>query len=297
MKKINIRSIHFHRSQIGKAQRFIRTHSSENLSLKKIAKEAGSSEYHFGRMFLSYTGETVFTYLRRIRLLNALKMLSEDSECSITEIAMTVGYETPSSFNKVFKNTLKISPSDFRNFGEAQKNSLIYDQSITQKEKEMPMNLTLAPEFITRSPMHLLYVEKNGIFKEVAMPTWYELIPAVNKGVKKEIITEYLGLSIMNTDSSDDSDLSYMAAVAVNDVPAKIPTGLHYKKVSGGAYAKFVLVGPTHLVWDAFDKIFQVLADKKVKLRKGPCIENYLSNPEIVPEAELVTELLVPVEN
>lgn len=297
MKKINIRSIHFHRSQIGKAQRYIRTHSDENLTLKKIAKEAGSSEYHFGRMFLSYTGETVFTYLRRIRLLNALKMLTEDTECSITEIAMTVGYETPSSFNKVFKNALNISPSDFRNLGEAQKNTLIYDQSITKQEKEMPMNLTLTPEFVTRPSLQILYVEKNGIFKEVAMPTWYELIPAVNKGVKKDIITEYLGLSIMNTDSSDDSDLSYIAAVAVSDVPAKIPSGLLNKKVPGGAYAKFILIGPTHLVWDAFDTIFKILADKKVTLRKGACIENYLSNPELVPENELVTELLVPIEN
>src|SRR4051812_45162788 len=88
----------FHHSQIGRAQRFIRMHSAKDITLKKIAKEAGSSTFHFGRLFISYTGETTFSYLRRIRLLNALKILQEDNECSVTEVALSVGYETPSAF-------------------------------------------------------------------------------------------------------------------------------------------------------------------------------------------------------
>ncbi|MBY0416052.1 MAG: AraC family transcriptional regulator [Bdellovibrionales bacterium] len=295
-KKKNIKLTHFHRSQIGRAQRFIRLNSAEDLSLKKIAKEAGSSEYHFGRMFLAYTGETTFTYLRRIRLLTALKMLQEDNECPITEIALSVGYETHSAFNKIFKATLKISPSDFRHLGQAEKNKLLYDLSITPIEKETPMNLNLKPEIISRPAINLVYVEKSGIFKEVAMPTWYELIPLVDKNIPKDTIREFLGISIMDSQTQDESTMYYGAGVVVTEEPKKLPKGLQYKKMLGGAYAKFMLVGPTHQVWDAFDKIFRVLAESKIKLRPGACIENYLSNPELVPENELVTELLVPIE-
>jgi DNA gyrase inhibitor GyrI len=78
-------------------------------------------------------------------------------------------------------------------------------------------------------------------------------------------------------------------------LPEKLPKGLEHKKFKGGKYAKFILIGATHQVWDAFDKIFKLLAENKIKLRDGACIENYLSNPEIVPEDELVTELLVPI--
>ena len=68
----------FHRSQIGRAQRYIRVNLSERLSLADIAREAGSSSYHFARLFLAYTGETPFDFLRRIRLATALRMLQED---------------------------------------------------------------------------------------------------------------------------------------------------------------------------------------------------------------------------
>lgn len=70
----------FHRSQIGRAQRYIRMNLDEPLTLNRIAKEAGSSSFHFVRLFLAYTGETPFDFLRRIRLATALRMLEEDPE-------------------------------------------------------------------------------------------------------------------------------------------------------------------------------------------------------------------------
>lgn len=294
-KKSTIVLKNFHRSQIGRAQRFIRMNSAKNLDLKKIAKEAGASPYHFGRMFMSYTRETTFTYLRRIRLLNAIKILQEDPDCSITEVALNVGYETASAFNKAFKNNLKMSPSEFRNLGKALQNELIYHLSIAPEEKEMLMNLTLKPETVTRPAIHLLYVEKSGIFQEVAMPTWYELIPLVDQKLDKEKITEYLGFSIMDANTKDEASMFYDAGVAMTEKPASIPKGLKYKHVEGGKYAKFVLIGATSGVWAAFEQIYRVLAESKIKLRNGACIENYLSNPEIIPENELVTELLVPI--
>jgi AraC family transcriptional regulator len=90
--KIKTRQLsQFHRSQIGRAQRYIRLHLDGHLSLTNIAKEAGSSSYHFARLFLAYTGETPFDFLRRIRLATALRMLQEDPDGSITEIALSVG--------------------------------------------------------------------------------------------------------------------------------------------------------------------------------------------------------------
>jgi AraC-like DNA-binding protein len=50
----------FHRSQIGRAQRFIRLHLDEPLTLDKIAREAGASSYHFVRLFQAYAAETPF---------------------------------------------------------------------------------------------------------------------------------------------------------------------------------------------------------------------------------------------
>ncbi len=160
----------------------------------------------------------------------------------------------------------------------------------------MNLNLTTKPEIITRSDDHILYVARNGKFSEVAMPAWYDLIPNIDKNVDKSTIREYLGFSMINSKASDESQMYYYAAVSFDEKPKSIPKGLEYKKMPGGKFAKFILTGPWTGVWPAFDKMFQILAEKKIELREGACIENYLSNPEIVPEAELVTELLIPIK-
>src|SRR5215475_8238774 len=108
----------FHRTQIGRAQRFIRMNMDTPLTLDGIAREAGASPYHFLRIFLAYTGETPFDFLRRVRLTTAVRMLQEDPLGSITEIALSVGYETPSAFDKVFKKGMGMSPREFRNLGK-----------------------------------------------------------------------------------------------------------------------------------------------------------------------------------
>src|SRR5215471_5630319 len=105
----------FHRSQIGRAQRYIRLHLPERMTRHRIAREAGSSSYHFARLFHAYVGETPFEFLRRIRLVTALRMLQEDADVSVTEIALSIGYETSAAFNKSFRKTLGMNPSDFRN--------------------------------------------------------------------------------------------------------------------------------------------------------------------------------------
>ncbi|AUN99369.1 AraC family transcriptional regulator [Bacteriovorax stolpii] len=287
----------FHRSQVGRAQRFIRSHFTEELTLKKIAQEAGSSAFHFGRIFMSYTGETTFSYLRRIRMSNALRMLQEDNECPVTEIALSIGYETPSAFNKAFKQQFNLSPSDFRNQGKEEQNKLIYSLSISQTNEEMLMNLNLTekPEIITREATHFLHVKKAGIFAEVAMPAWYAMFPLI-ESVQKTDIKEFLGTSIMDMKTQDESSMFYSAGVALVAKPKTVPKGMEYTKITEGKYARFILTGPYPGVWPAFEKIFRILIEKRIKLRDGACIENYLNDPNVTPEHELITELLVPVE-
>lgn len=295
MVKSTLKTRHFHQKYLAMAKRYIRLNYNKNLTLKNIAKNAGVSEFHFARMFMAYTMESPFQYIKKVRMREAILMMEDNPDISMTDIAFNVGYETSSSFNKVFKEIIKMSPRDFRNLGKEEKFKFIYDLGMSPIEKERPMNLNLKHEIAKRNDLNLIYVEKNGIFKEVAMPTWYELIPLVDKHLSKEIITEYLGFSVIENNSDDDSKMIYLAGVGVTSTPDKLPKGLSYKKIKGGKYAKYVLIGATHQVWDAFDIIFKDLAEKKIQLRDGACIENYLSNPEIVPEAELVTELLVPI--
>ena len=167
---------YFHRSQIGRAQRYIRLHLNQHLTLDKIAREAGASPFHFVRIFLAYTGETPFDFLRRVRLIAAVGMLQEDPAGSITEIALSVGYETLSAFNKVFKKRLDLSPREFRNLGKEKQYNLIYSLTRPSQKEEMNMTLNLSTkhEVVSRPAFHYVYLQKTGPFAEVAPPAWEE---------------------------------------------------------------------------------------------------------------------------
>lgn len=285
----------FHRSQIGRAQRYIRSHISEPLTLTTIARESGSSSFHFARLFQAYTGETPIDFLRRIRLTTALRMLQEDPNGAITEIAFSVGYETPSAFNKVFKKVLNMSPSDFRKIGKEGQYDVIYDLSRPRLPKEVTVNLTSKYEIVTRPDTHYVFLEKHGPFAEVAPPTWNEMFPLAYGQLDQGQLVEFLGLSGIDKSKIGEDTMIYEAGVALASEPEKPLKGLQYRKIKSGKYARFLLTGPYAQIWPAFNQIFKTLAENKVELRPEYCIENYLNDPRETPEDQLQTELLIPV--
>lgn len=284
----------FHRSQIGRAQRYIRLNLNEPLTLDEIAREAGSSSFHFVRLFLAYTAETPFDFLRRIRMATALRMLQDDPEGAVTEIALNVGYDTPSAFNKVFRKLLEMSPRDFRNLGKDKQSDVIYRVCKQRERKEITMNLNTNFEIVTRPTTHYVFLEKHGPFSEVAPPTWDEMFPLMAQQVAQKEIVEFLGLSGIDRKKMGEETMIYQAGVAVSHPPKSEMKGLRYRKIESGKYARFLLIGPYSHIWPAFDQVFKTLGEKKVELREEFCIENYLNDPKVTPENELRTEILIP---
>jgi len=284
----------FHRSQIGRAQRFIRLHLAEQLTLSRIAREAGSSSYHFARLFQAYIGETPFEFVRRIRLVAAMQMLQEDTDESVLEIAQGIGYETQAAFNKALRKSLNLTPSEFRKLGKERQNALIYDLSQPRYPREVNVNLTPEFETVTRGSTHYLFLETRGPFSEVAPPLWNQLLPTIQR-IEPQKIREYLGLSGIDKSKSGEDAMIYQAGVSLVDEPAQRPAGTEYRFIKAGKYARFLLTGPYLQIWQAFDQIFKSLAERQVTLRPEFCIENYLNDPQTTPEDALRTELLVPI--
>ena len=284
----------FHRSQIGRAQRYIRLHLTEQLTLDRLAREAGSSSYHFARLFNAYVGEAPFEFLRRLRLVTALRLLQEDPEVSVTEIALSIGYDTSASFNKAFRKLLEMNPGNFRKLGKESQDEVIYALSRPRLLKEITMNLTPNFETITRPLTHYLFIERRGPFAEIAPPLWNDLMPLIQR-LNQQHIREFLGVSGIDKSRPGEDSMIYQAGVGCAEAPQKLPEGLQLRAIKSGKYARFLLTGPYSQIWPAFDRIFKTLADNKVDLRPEFCIENYLNDPRMTPEDKLKTELLVPI--
>jgi AraC-like DNA-binding protein len=85
----------------------------EHLSLTAIAEAVHTSPYHLSRLFRQYCGQTIHSYLNRVRLSTALEYLAEPA-LEITEIGLDLGFSSHSHFTTAFRQMFAISPSAFR---------------------------------------------------------------------------------------------------------------------------------------------------------------------------------------
>jgi AraC family transcriptional regulator len=92
---------------------FMVGHIQDEFSLSKLAAEAAMSEFHFSRMFKRTTGQSPSQYFISLRMEKAQTMLRETRK-EVIEIALDVGYSSPSHFAKVFRREIGHSPSEYR---------------------------------------------------------------------------------------------------------------------------------------------------------------------------------------
>lgn len=91
---------------------FINEHYSEDLTLEYVADVAGFSKFHFSRLFKKFSGITFYEYLCRKRITEAEKMFLNPTY-SVTEVAMMTGFNSISTFNRVFKSVKNCSPTEY----------------------------------------------------------------------------------------------------------------------------------------------------------------------------------------
>lgn len=96
-----------------KALKYIDEHYFEDISSKEASYTLSYNQCYFCRTFKKNFGRSFSSYLNFYRISKARAFL-ENSEKSITEIALECGFNTPSYFSKRFKSELGILPSEYR---------------------------------------------------------------------------------------------------------------------------------------------------------------------------------------
>jgi len=81
-------------------------------TVKELAERAGMSRSVFALRFKETVGSTPMEYLTRWRMLQASQRLATSSD-SISEIALSLGYESDSAFRKAFRGVMGCSPREY----------------------------------------------------------------------------------------------------------------------------------------------------------------------------------------
>lgn len=98
---------------------YISDHCSENITIDEIAGKAGFSKYHFARLFKQFANMSCYEYLTKQRIAHAERLLIEP-DLSITEVAMQTGFNSLSTFNRIFKAAKNCTPSEYKNLNRMQ---------------------------------------------------------------------------------------------------------------------------------------------------------------------------------
>lgn len=102
-----------YRTAVERVIQHMRMNYAEPLDLERLSQIAAISKFHLVRVFDEITGTTPVHFLSCLRIQQA-KLLLLNSDSSVTDICMEVGYSSLGSFSKTFSSLVGFSPQEFR---------------------------------------------------------------------------------------------------------------------------------------------------------------------------------------
>jgi AraC-like DNA-binding protein len=105
---------------ITEAIRYAEEHFPEPLTLEVLAKQAAMSVSKFTVVFKTYTDLSAASYIRRLRMGQAMYLL-KNTTMPLSDIAGMVGYRHQSRFSTLFREHFGVMPSEFRKNDDRQR--------------------------------------------------------------------------------------------------------------------------------------------------------------------------------
>ncbi|GGP21087.1 AraC family transcriptional regulator [Silvimonas iriomotensis] len=234
-------------------------------TLHSLAALAHFSPFHFHRVYLSVTGETVAATIRRVRLAQATRQLVR-TEPSVTRIGQDAGYDSPQAFSRAFRQFAGASPLAFR-----------------QRLQAGPV---VSLETLPALHIHAL--------RHVGPPaTIAHTQRRLRLLLGQTPVRARLGLAWGDPEQGEDF-VYYAGAELATPLP---PTpDVQTLSILPGLYAVHTLTGPYTQIGAAISALYATwLPQSGYEPENRPVLEHYLNSPRDTALAALQTRLMIPV--
>lgn len=280
-----------YQKRINIAQVYIQNHLDGDITLEEIANEACLSLYHFHRIFTSYVGESIYGYIKRLRIERAASELMWKND-PIVEVAKRAHFKNSASFSKAFKEYFGESPSVQKEKMQIIIANRKQELNITS-EKDIDLGI---PEIVENDPLSLVSYKGHGACLETGYRTWKEFEDEIaNLGYNSNNYRRF-GIARDNRFITEENLQRYEACLLMPE-DVNLSEKLFRQIFNGGLYAVFTHVGPyIDLCRTAIGIMTVWLPCCEYELRNVPFFEEYMNHPKNVDEKNLVTKLYVPIK-
>lgn len=228
---------------------YIEEHLEETLSLERISEIAGISPFHFHRIFRALSGETVQSYICRLRMEYAKGALLF-SEKTVTEIGGEVGYENPSAFTKRFTAETGMAPSRYRQ--ESQR----IREEIFHRTEGAPPDWIRKVAYVCRKEEEVLFVRRRGDYQRTPEEAFTALFSFVEREKVGNRVKAVYGMGLDDPHVVEEGKLRFDACVSFTETVK--PKGEVGKKIFPSMFcALFVYQGSYDALEKAFSDIFR----------------------------------------
>lgn len=161
---------------VTEAIEYILLHIWDGVTLEEVAEHCYMSVSHLSRVFKMQTGESVYAFIKRIKMEQSALKLKMEMDRDITEIGADYGYSS-SNYSSAFSQYHKKSPSTFRN--EIMKNSKETER--IRKEIDSKIRIEVKPDYL------VMYERSIGNYEDMKVE-WCQFVERYQSDINRDTI-------------------------------------------------------------------------------------------------------------
>ena len=282
---------------------YIDGHLDQEMDLRTLARVAHFSAFHFHRVFMSWTGETLGDYRRRRRVEIAAVRLAGQPRLSVLEVAVSVGFGSSAAFARAFKARFGCSASTWRAAiaqqrkpGQPLRNpGQTAAASSSDHDSTVPTGATMKVKVTERKPVKVACLRHVGPYGRPLSEFWQGTVyPWM--AANDQLGQPRYGISLDDPTITAAKQCRYDAGVELRG-KLTLPGDSQSRTIPGGRYAVTAFRGTVDQIGGAWDALLRRwLPDSGLQLDARPFLEYYAPDASFDPETGVFTcEIAIPV--
>jgi len=265
---------------------YIMQHLDEEISIDDVADYCHFSKYHFSRVFKAETGESIYAFIKRLKMEYSAVRLKIEKDKSITDVGFDYGY-SPSNYSSAFKKHHVISPSEFR---KAMNTTCVLHPYYPDKHARFQSFEEYEKQIVIEEMEEFEVISERYIGNYIELgKNWSDFIDKYKDYFKEDTLLIERSYNDPSITSADQCVYDICMTVDKNDSID------HVTSIQGHKYAVYRYDGLIQDIFGAFLGIFNIwLPNSRYEMNERYCLGIYRTLD--IEKMQVVMDLCIPIK-